>query len=148
MADENNKPVILESFASFEEGNASGWFFLILFLIPLFILWLGHMLFEPESFMGVAFMIIGAVAFLAVIVLYTLNYKATVKHMSEIRNMRFKFTSNATLDDVYNKIEPALRHFHANKVKFFRKTDCVIVTYKGINYKIILNGDATFSVHW
>lgn len=148
MAEENNAPILLKNCDPLGFEHESGWLFLILFLIPLFILWLGSKLFEPESFMSVVFMIIGVVIFLVIIVLYSADYKSTARYMKQIRYMRFKFTNHATLDDVFDELAPALKHIHGGKVKVTKKADCVLVTYKGVNYEVILNGDATFSVRW
>ena len=143
---DNEEVKVLASSEPFEGRHASGWFFLALGCAALGIVSLAN-LFDPESTAAAVFMFTGAVAFLAVIVLYTLDYKATVKHMAEILNMKFKLTPNATLDEVYKKIEPALKNIHGDKVKIARESDCVTVTYEGITYKILL-GDATFSVRW
>ena len=68
--------------------------------------------------------------------------------MAKIRKMRFKFTNYATLEDIYNKLEPALRKFYGEKINLFMEENLVVVTCNGIKYEIILNGDATFSVRW
>lgn len=143
----NEESVILKSPEPFESRYASGWFILSLFIIPFAILGLGHILFDPESFMGTACMLIGAGAFLVILILAMMNHKAAVKHMAEMRNMKFKITNNATLEKIYNKIEPALMNIYGEKVKFLRKSDCVTVTFNGINYEIVLNNDTTFSIH-
>lgn len=143
----NEEAVILNSPEPFESRYASGWFILSLFIIPFAIWGLGHLLFDPESFMGTACMFIGAGAFFVILFFAIMNHKAAVKHFAEMRNMKFKLTRDATLEKIYNKIEPALGNIYGEKVKVLRKDDCVAVTFNGVDYKIILNNDATFSVH-
>ncbi len=146
MSDE--EAVILKSPEPFESRYAGGCFMLaLLIIIPFAIFGLGHLLFDPESFMGTAFMFIGAGVFLVMAVLYRMNHRAAINHFAEMRNMKFKLTNDATLEKIYNKIEPALRSIYGEKVKFLRKDDCVVVTFNGIDYKIVLNDDATFSIH-
>ena len=146
MSDE--EAVILKSPEPFESRYAGGCFMLaLLIIIPFAIFGLGHLLFDPESFMGTAFMFIGAGVFLVMAILYRMNHRAAINHFAEMRNMKFKLTNDATLEKIYNKIEPALRSIYGEKVKFLRKDDCVVVTFNGIDYKIVLNDDATFSIH-
>lgn len=143
----NEEAVILKSPEPFESRYASGWFILSLFIIPFAIWGLGHILFDPESSLGVAFMVIGAGAVFVILILYKMNLRSAINHFAEMRNMKFKITNDATLEKIYNKIEPALRSIYGEKVKFLRKDDCVVVTFNGIDYKIVLNDDATFSIH-
>lgn len=143
--DEQKSPVVLKSPAPFQPlGAFSRWPIIIL----LSVLWLGGKLFDPGTFMATAFLIIILILFFIVILALAVNHEAIKKHMKIIYHTKFKFTNDATLELIYNRIEPALRRFYGEKITFSLKNDCVIVACNGINYKIILNDDSTFSVKW
>lgn len=146
--DEQKSPVVLKSPYPFERLGASMTFSFALFIIPLGVLWLNSKLFDPDTFMATAFMIIGTILFLIIIIMGMLNYKSITDHMKIIYHTNFKITNDATLELIYNRTEPALRKFYGEKITFSLKNDCVIVACNAINYKIILNDDSTFSVKW
>lgn len=116
---DNTERVTLSSPEPFEGRHASFWFFMLLLIIPFILFGLGNF-FDFESTLGMICTILGVVSLIAVIVLYTLDYKATVKHMAEIQNMKFQFINTATSDEICSKLEPALRNFNGEKVKIVR----------------------------
>ena len=62
--------------------------------------------------------------------------------------MKFKFVDNATADDIYTKLQPALIRKLDNGVLFDRDGDTLSVEYDSIIYDINLHDDSTFSVWW
>lgn len=69
-------------------------------------------------------------------------------HLSEIREMKFKFIGSVSAGAIYEKISPAIKSQYENKFEFDRQNETVALIYEGTIYKIILNDDNTFCIWW
>ena len=69
-------------------------------------------------------------------------------HRDKIRRMKFQFVTPVTVDDIYNKLQPALSQKLGNKVEFDREGDTISVHYNSIIYDINLQEDGTFCIWW
>lgn len=66
----------------------------------------------------------------------------------KIRDQKFKFVTPVTVDEIYNKLQPALVKKYGNAVDFEREGDSLTVSYKSVLFDINLNEDNTFSIWW
>lgn len=142
----NENIVVLTSPNPFIRLGANFLFFIVLFIISLATFGTGNMLFSPDSFMNTACMIIGVIIFLIALTLSIISYKVIIKHMAVLSGTKFKLTSYANLENVYARIVPALKIFYGDKINLSQKNDHILVTCNGIDYKICLKDNATFSV--
>lgn len=90
----------------------------------------------------------GGFGVLCLIGVFVVEHYMMVFHRGKIRDMKFKFVDNATVDDIYTKLQPALIRKLGNSVLFDRDGDTLSVEYDSIIYDINLHDDSTFSVWW
>ena len=69
-------------------------------------------------------------------------------YLKKIREMRFQFVQPVTVDELYEKIKPALKKTWDDKVDFDRVGDTLSIQYKKTVYDINLLEDGTFGVWW
>jgi len=65
-----------------------------------------------------------------------------------MRRMKFKFVSNVSSDDIYNKLQPVLVQKYGSAITFDREGDTLTVGYDGLMYDINVGEDDTFSLWW
>lgn len=88
-----------------------------------------------------------SIIFFVIFVISRIRNRSNVDEaVGEIRSMKFKLTGVATADNVYAKLEPALKKACGDAVTLKREGDKIFVTYEEVDYEIILNGDGTFYV--
>ena len=79
---------------------------------------------------------------------YVYDCYAMKAQQRKIRNQKFKFVSPVTVDEIYNKLQPALVKKYGNSVDFEREGDSLTISYKSVLFDINLNEDNTFSIWW
>ena len=70
------------------------------------------------------------------------------EHWENIRTIKFKFINGVTIDEIYNKLQPALTAKYGDKIKFDREEDILNIYYGKKIYDLKLNDDATFTLYW
>ncbi|MBR3746402.1 MAG: zinc ribbon domain-containing protein [Selenomonadaceae bacterium] len=68
--------------------------------------------------------------------------------LDEPRLMKFKFVHDVTADEIFNRLQPALKAVWGEQVTFDRRDEIISVTHGKTIYDIGLNDDGTFIVHW
>lgn len=69
-------------------------------------------------------------------------------HREKIRRMKFKFVSQVSADEIYNRLQPVLARKYGNSMSFEREGDKLSVDYDSVFYDIVLNEDGTVTIWW
>ena len=69
-------------------------------------------------------------------------------YSGKLRDMKFKFVSPVSVDEIFDKLQPALSKKYGSKVDFEREGETISVLYDDIYYDINLEEDGTFGVWW
>ena len=94
---------------------------------------------------GIINIAIGFFAFAIIAFVANIQYSS---HKDKLRKIKFKFLSPVSVDEIYNRLQPALNKKYGDKITFDRDGDTLSVHYDSIIYDINLNDDGTFCVWW
>lgn len=97
---------------------------------------------------GIFVRFFAGIGFLGAMVWYIIDHSITNHKLLGLRKKKFKILSDATLSEIFNKIQAPIISKYGNNFMLEIEDERIIVSYGSYLYDITLNDDDTFSIWW
>lgn len=89
-----------------------------------------------------------AVTFFVLAIVFIIEHFMMQIHCGKLRDMKFKFVSPISADEIFEKLQPALLKKYGSKIDFEREGETISVMYDDYIYDINLCDDGTVCIWW
>ena len=150
---DNSKAVVIDSIEPLESKympkslTLKNWFKIYISVLAMIFLLFNMVSSQSIGEAGIVIAFFLAIIFGVIMLISKVKNRENVdKAVEEINSIKFKLGESLTADEIYNKLQSESSQTYLNETTFERDDNKIIAIHDYIRYKIILNGDGTFSV--